>query len=83
MKRFQLNEQEEKVLSTLTLHGAMSPSQVAAQTWMLPGETRSMLQELAGAGFVLLREDTNSPDGWLVAITTEAREYLNGNLLRR
>lgn len=80
MKRFELDENEEKVLHTLANHGAMSPSQVAAETWILPRDMKIVLEDLSGAGFVLLREDTNSPDGQLVAITAEARTYLNGAL---
>lgn len=80
MKRFELNEQEEKVLSALSSRGAMSPSQVAAETWILPGEMRTVLQELSNTGFVLVREDTNSADGLLVTITNEARWYLNGRV---
>ena len=80
MKRFELEEEERKVLQTLAKRGAMSPSEVAAETWTLPGKTLSLLRDLSTAGFVLLRDDTNSPDGMLVAITSEARIYLNGNL---
>lgn len=81
MKRFELEEEERKVLQTLAKRGAMSPSEVAAETWTLPGKTLSVLQELSSAGFVLLRDDTNSPDGMLVAITSQARLYLNGSLV--
>jgi DNA-binding MarR family transcriptional regulator len=83
MKRFQLDEREEKILNTLVNRGAMSPSQVAAETWILPGEMRTTLQDLSDAGFVLLREDTNSPDGWLVTITNDARGFLNGSLIKK
>ncbi|HRQ37187.1 MAG TPA: MarR family winged helix-turn-helix transcriptional regulator [Chloroflexota bacterium] len=81
MKRFQfqLNDNEEKVLAALAGRGAMSPSQVAAETWILPGDMRTMLQEMASAGFVVLREDSNSPDGWLVALTNDARGFVNGS----
>ncbi|MCA9919650.1 MAG: hypothetical protein KC445_16945 [Anaerolineales bacterium] len=80
MKRFELEDEERKVLQTLAKRGAMSPSEVAAETWTMPGKTLSVLRELSSAGFVLLRDDTNSPDGMLVAITSEARVYLNGSL---
>jgi hypothetical protein len=85
MKRFQfqLTANEEKVLNTLVGRGAMSPSQVAAETWILPGEMRTMLQEMANAGFVVLREDSNSPDGWLVTITNDARGFVNSNNSKR
>ncbi len=81
MKRFELEEEERKVLQTLAKRGAMSPSEVAAETWTLPGKTLSVLRELSSAGFVVLRNDTHSPDGMLVAITSEARIYLNGSLV--
>ncbi|MCC6605309.1 MAG: hypothetical protein IT327_19025 [Anaerolineae bacterium] len=80
MKRFELEEEERIVLQTLAKRGAMSPSEVAAETWTLPGKTLSVLRELSSAGFVHLRNDTNSPDGMLVAITSQARVYLNGTL---
>lgn len=81
MKRFELEEEERKVLQTLAKRGAMSPSEVAAETWTMPGKTLSVLRELFSAGFVVMRDDTNSPDGMLVAITGEARLYLNGSLV--
>ncbi len=80
MKRFELEEEERKVLQTLAKRGAMSPSEVAAETWTLPGRTLAVLRDLSSAGFVLLRDDTHSPDGMLVAITSQARLYLNGSL---
>ncbi|MCP5097530.1 MAG: hypothetical protein GY943_18445 [Chloroflexi bacterium] len=80
MIRFELEEKERVLLNALANRGAMSPSRVAAETWILPGETLTLLKTLSGAGFVLLRNDSNSPDGMLVAITSEARTYLNGHL---
>ena len=76
MKKFELDDKEEKVLQTLAQHGAMSPSQVSAQTWMLPGETLTVLKTLSGEGLVLMRDDTTSPDGMLVAITSDARDFV-------
>ncbi|MCA9977355.1 MAG: hypothetical protein R3E31_13405 [Chloroflexota bacterium] len=76
MKRYELEDKEKKVLQTLAQRGAMSPSQVSAATWLLPGETMSVLKVLSNEGFVLMRNDTNSPDGLLVAITTEARLFI-------
>lgn len=80
MIRFELEEKERTVLRILSERGAMSPSQVAAETWILPGETITVLKTLSSAGFVLMRQDSNSEDGMLVAITGEARTYLNGDL---
>ena len=79
MIRFELEEKERTVLRALAKRGAMSPSQVAAETWILPGDTISVLKSLSSAGFVVMREDSNSADGMLVAITSEARIYLNGD----
>jgi DNA-binding IclR family transcriptional regulator len=80
MRRIQLEEKELTVLRTLEERGAMSPSQVSASTWMMPGETLSLLKTLSSEGFVLMRNDTHSPDGLVVAITQDARSYLNVNL---
>lgn len=82
MIRFELNEKERKVLHTLEQRGAMSPGQVSAETWLMPGETLNVLKNLSGIGLVLLRNDTNSPDGQMVAITGEARSFLNGYSVR-
>ena len=83
MKRFELEEKERKVLETLAKRddAASDLARGAAETWTLPGKTLSVLRDLSNAGFVLLRDDTNSPDGMLVAITGEARVYLNGSLV--
>ncbi len=77
MKRYELEDKEKKVLNTLAQRGAMSPSQVSAETWLMPGEALSVLKDLSSEGLVLMRNDTNSPDGMLVAITTEARTFIN------
>lgn len=76
MKRYELEEKEIKVLETLAEYGAMSPGQVSAQTWMLPGETQTVLRGLSEEGLVLLRDDTQSVDGRLVAMTMKARELM-------
>lgn len=83
MRQFELNDKEQRVLRTLEQRGAMSPSQVSAETWLLPGETISVLKNLSVVGMVLMRNDTNSPDGQLVAITSEAREYLSSSFRQR
>lgn len=78
MKRFELEDNEKKVLRALAQRGAMTPGQVSASTWMMPGETMSTLRVLSEEGLVLMRQDTKSPDGMLVAITSAARTYING-----
>jgi transcription initiation factor IIE alpha subunit len=73
----QLEENERKILQTLSQHGAMSPSRVSATTWVLPNETMSLLNALNEAGMVQLRQDSHSPDGMVVTITGQARRILN------
>ncbi|MCA9873921.1 MAG: hypothetical protein H6659_00580 [Ardenticatenaceae bacterium] len=77
MKKIQLEDKELQVLQTLEERGAMSPSQVSASTWLLPGETLTVLKSLSTEGLVLLRNDTYSPDGMVVTITQNARSYLS------
>jgi len=77
MKQIQLEDKEIQVLQTLEQRGAMSPSQVSASTWLLPGETLTLIKSLSSAGLVLLRNDTHSPDGMVVTITQNARSYLS------
>lgn len=74
--RMQLSDDERKVLRTLARRGAMSPSLLSVETWLLPGQTLRMLKELADVGMVLLRDDPGSADGQMVAITTQARDLL-------
>ncbi len=83
MNKLNLEDKEIKILETLATHGAMSPGQVSAETWMLPGETQNVLKVLYSEGLVLLRDDTHSPDGKLVAITMKARELIQTRTLLR
>lgn len=78
MIHFELEENEIKILYLLTQHGAMSPSQVAAEMWLLPGETMTMLNSLVEENFVIMRSDKNSSDGMLVAPTAKARSFVKG-----
>lgn len=82
MRQIQLEEKEIQILQTLEQRGAMSPSQVSASTWLMPGETLSALKSLSSAGLVLMRNDTASPDGLVVAITQNARSYLSYSNIR-
>jgi hypothetical protein len=77
MIRFEFNEKEHKILQTLDQEGAMSPSRVSAATWVLPNETMSLLEALDKEGMVMMRGDTNSPDGKVVTITRQARNLLH------
>lgn len=79
MIRLELDNKDREILQTLERRGAMSPSQVSATTWILPDETLSSLRKLSDAGYVLMRTDSQSADGQLVAISQEARLYLQSN----
>jgi|GEM_PF-1682162 DNA-binding MarR family transcriptional regulator len=79
MLKFELDEQERQVLQALARGGAMSPSQVSAETLILPGDTAKLLQMLADVGLVLMRDDSDSADGKLVALSAQARDLLNVN----
>ncbi len=77
MMKLELEEKERKVLEALARGGAMSPSQVSAETLILPGDTARLLQVLNDMGLVLMREDSDSADGKLVALSAQARYILN------
>lgn len=76
MIHLKFDEQERKILETLNQEGAMSPSRVSAVSWVMPHETMLLLETLNKEGMVLMREDTHSPDGKVVAITRQARHLL-------
>ncbi len=61
-----LTEVQSKMLDWLDRHGAVSPSQVLAQTEFAPREAWEVLQSLAELSLVVIREDPHSPDGSLV-----------------
>ena len=75
--QIELNDDERKVLLTLARSGAMSPSQVSAETWILPRDTLALLKTLADEDLVVMRDDADSADGKLVAITAQARDLLD------
>jgi len=72
-----LDENEQKVLDALARSGAVSPSQVSAETWLLPGDTLAALKSLAEAGLVQMRDDADCADGKLVALTSQGRDILD------
>jgi len=76
IKKIELTDKDRAVLRTLARSGAMSPGRVSAETLILPGETLKLLKALADAGMVVLRDDPASPDGQLVALTAQARDFL-------
>lgn len=75
--RSDLNDEERKVLLTLAKGGAMSPSQVSAETWILPGDALKLLKTLVDADLVVMRDDPDTADGKLVALTARARDMLD------
>lgn len=79
-KRVQLTDDERKVLRMLARGGVMSPSRVSAETTILPGQTLALLRNLADIGMVVLRDDADSVDGLLVALTAQGRDLLEQDL---
>jgi len=61
-----LTDAQTKLLDWLDRHGAVSPSQMLAQTELAPREAWDVLQGLAQLGLVVIRDDPDSPDGQLV-----------------
>lgn len=75
-KKVQLTDDERRVLRMLARQGMMSPSRVSAETMILPGSTLKLLRNLADVGMVILRDDADSVDGLLVALTAQGRDLL-------
>jgi hypothetical protein len=73
----QLTVDQRQVMVWLTERGAVSPSQLLAQTSHAPREVWDMLTQLAEWGLVILREDPDSPDGLLVFAAPTASQALN------
>ncbi len=69
MEPIQLTDEQKKMLAWIERAGAVSPSQLAAQTKILPTEVWAMLNQLAELGLVVMREDSDSVDGVLVFIS--------------
>ncbi|HLE29347.1 MAG TPA: helix-turn-helix domain-containing protein [Anaerolineales bacterium] len=79
MEPIQLSEEQKKALAWVERAGAVSPSQLAAQTKMLPQDTWDMLNKLAELGLIVMREDPDSVDGVLVFATmTTAQQVKKG-----
>jgi hypothetical protein len=66
MEPIELNDDQKKMLAWLERAGAVSPSQLLAQTTWPPKEAWGMLNQLAEMGLLVIREDPDSPDGQLV-----------------
>lgn len=71
--QLRLNKKEQSVVKLLEGTGAMTPSQIAVQTLMLPSETYNTLRRLERDGYVIVRETPDSADGSMVALAGEVR----------
>lgn len=69
-------EQENRILKTLYTRGAMSPGEISANTWLMPGDTLSALKRLANSGQILLRPDSQNPDGLMAALKKDVRDSM-------
>ena len=68
-----LNPEQEAMLAWLDRNGAVSPSQILAQTDFDPRDAWAMLRQLAEMGLLVIRDDPDSPDGTLVLPTSMRR----------
>jgi DNA-binding MarR family transcriptional regulator len=75
--QLRLNKKEQKVVDLLKGTGAMTPSQIAVQTLMVPSETYNVLQRLEKDGYVHMLESSGSADGSMVVLAGEVRSALN------
>jgi len=66
MEPIELNDDQKKMLAWLERAGAVSPSQLLAQTSWSPKEAWGMLNQLAEMSLLVIRDDPDSPDGQLV-----------------
>ena len=83
MMRIELKDEERKVLESLARSGAMSPSALAAEMLILPGNADELLKKLTDEGLVLMRDDADSADGKLVALSADARDLLDTGSARQ
>jgi DNA-binding MarR family transcriptional regulator len=74
--QLRLNKKEQRIVDLLKDTGAMTPSQIAVQTLMLPSETYNALRRLEKDGYVIMRETPDSADGSMVVLTGAVRSAL-------
>jgi len=74
--QLRLNKKEQMIVDLLKDTGAMTPSQIAVQTLMLPSETHNALRKLEKDGYVIIHPTTDTADGTMVLLTGEARFVL-------
>lgn len=65
-----LNPKEERIIEVLRRGGAMSPSEIAVQTLMLPQETFDTLARLEKSGYIVIRDTPSTPDGKMVVLSS-------------
>ncbi|MBS3783524.1 MAG: hypothetical protein KGY78_03685 [Anaerolineae bacterium] len=75
--RLRLNEREEKVMNALQGTGAMTPSQIAVETLMLPSETYDVLDKLEKDGYIHVLTTSGSADPSMVVLDGEIRSTLS------
>lgn len=74
--QLRLNKKEQRIVDLLKDTGAMTPSQIAVQTLMLPSETYNVLRRLEKDGYVHILETSGSADGSMVVLAGEIRSAL-------
>ncbi len=65
-----LNPKEERIVEVLRRGGAMSPSEIAVQTLMLPQEMFDTLARLEKSGYIVVRDAPSIPDGKLIVLSS-------------
>jgi DNA-binding MarR family transcriptional regulator len=80
--QFQLDKDEMLVLQALSRGGALQPSQLAAETLLLPADLNKVLTSLADMRLIIVRPD-ETPDGQVVILTGEGRELVYQNISKK
>ncbi len=75
-RKIALNLTETQVIEVLQLHGAMTPSEIAVHTLILPQEMLVTLDRLVESGYVVMRESLTDPDGRFAVLSNSARKAL-------
>jgi DNA-binding MarR family transcriptional regulator len=75
--QLRLNKKEQRIVDLLKDTGAMTPSQIAVQTLMVPSETYDVLHRLERDGYVHVLESSGNADGSMVVLAGDVRSALN------
>lgn len=73
-----LSDAHRRLLACIEKGGAVSPSQLAADTMTLPQAAWNMLNDLAALGLVVIRDDPDSADGTLAFAAPMAEDFTKG-----